>query len=390
MRYKDTVVFITSYFPPEIGAASNRIHLMSSAFVERGYNVKVITPLPNYPQGKISYGYRGKLFSREKSENIEIWRLPIYPSNSKNGLIRIFSMTTYAISVAFFIPLILHKTSFFVVQCPPLPVSFISTLIIRLSKGNIILNVSDLWPLSAKDMGAIKDGYIYRLLDKLARKTYRYSDLVLGQSQEILDFITELEDNKPTFLYRNLQNNDYPIADGIFTNKIIYAGLIGHAQKLSQIIFQCRIHTRFDIFGHGGDTDNVKSAIVEVGNDNISYHGSLTIDELGQTYPSYSYSLIPLANPIYGAVPSKLFDSVSRGVPVIFMGGGEGAQLTKKYNLGYVVAPQDYIGLEKVLAKLNEDEHSVHYANCCDFTDKHLSFNDQLNDLIQLSKKYLK
>ncbi|MDA9323420.1 hypothetical protein N9Q40_00505 [Flavobacteriaceae bacterium] len=47
------ITIVTSYFPPEIGAASSRIKNMSEALSNKFDVVNIITPLPNYPKGEI-------------------------------------------------------------------------------------------------------------------------------------------------------------------------------------------------------------------------------------------------------------------------------------------------------------------------------------------------
>ena len=54
------ILIITNYFPPEKGAAANRIFDMAKAYKNNGYEVLVVCPLPNYPKGKIFKAYKKK------------------------------------------------------------------------------------------------------------------------------------------------------------------------------------------------------------------------------------------------------------------------------------------------------------------------------------------
>ena len=73
---KDILV-ITNYFPPEKGAASNRMYSLVKGLSENNYSVSVVCPLPNYPLGKIADEYRGKLFQKKKEFDKNIFRLLI-------------------------------------------------------------------------------------------------------------------------------------------------------------------------------------------------------------------------------------------------------------------------------------------------------------------------
>ena len=203
------ILIITSYFPPEIGAASNRIFHLAEGLEKRGFKVQVITPLPNYPTGKIFEAYKGKFKESTFKNNITIHRLWIYASNSKNKLLRLFAMLSYGFSLVwFFLWNRIPKTV--IVQSPPLLVAFTSMFFLRSKKRKLILNVSDLWPIAGLELGALKKNYSYKLLEKIEHFNYKKANLVLGQSQEILEHITKLFPEKETFLYRNYPNFEAP------------------------------------------------------------------------------------------------------------------------------------------------------------------------------------
>ena len=59
------IIIVSNYYPPEIGAASNRIYNLSNSLSKHYDSVNVIAPLPNYPTGKIFKNYIGKIFKKE-------------------------------------------------------------------------------------------------------------------------------------------------------------------------------------------------------------------------------------------------------------------------------------------------------------------------------------
>lgn len=376
------ITLITSYYPPEKGAAANRIAMMAEGFKESGFKVQVICPLPNYPDGKILSGYRRKILVKERLNEIDVWRLPLYPSNSKSGLVRLFSMFTFALPVSLAMPFLTRSSNQIIIQCPPLPVALFAALTSKMLRKKVIVNVSDLWPLSAKEMGALKEGVIYRVMNFMASIIYKSADMIIGQSNEILSYIDKNYISRPKFLYRNLQASVKNKADGSFSSKLIYAGLLGHAQKISDVVQNCQFPGGFEIYGNGGDLEKLKIAINARLDEKVVFHGMVSPAELSKIYPNFSYSLIPLAVKIHGAVPSKLFDAVSRGLPVIFMGGGEGAELVLKHGLGYIVEPGNFDSLNEILVNLNEETYKEHYSNCLEFSISELSFKLQFESLI--------
>lgn len=74
-------------------------------------------------------------------------------------------------------------------------------------RKKVVLNVSDLWPLSAVELGAMKEGGVYhRVMGRIERFLYRKATACQGQSKEIVDYIKRYEPGKASFLYRNLQH----------------------------------------------------------------------------------------------------------------------------------------------------------------------------------------
>ena len=53
------VIFLTQYFPPEVGAPQNRLFATARSLRSRGADVTVLTAMPNYPEMRVHAGYRG-------------------------------------------------------------------------------------------------------------------------------------------------------------------------------------------------------------------------------------------------------------------------------------------------------------------------------------------
>src|SRR5674476_240287 len=115
------ITIISNYFTPEIGAAPKRISDLALGLSESGHNIEVICPMPNYPQGKIFYGYRGSFFRKESWNNIIVRRYWISPSVSKNPILRAWSMFSFAVNLLFEIPHLIRRTpDFIIIQNSPL------------------------------------------------------------------------------------------------------------------------------------------------------------------------------------------------------------------------------------------------------------------------------
>jgi hypothetical protein len=74
------ILLLTQYFPPETGAAQERLSDLAGRLCSFGHAVTVLTSLPNYPAGRIFDEYRGRIFVGEKREGLRILRTWAYAS----------------------------------------------------------------------------------------------------------------------------------------------------------------------------------------------------------------------------------------------------------------------------------------------------------------------
>ncbi len=218
------------------------------------------------------------------------------------------------------------------------------------------MNVSDLWPLSAKELGALSDGYAYRSLIKLESFLYKRSAICTGQSQEIVDYIKLIKKENVWLLRNGVDTSRFTVnVTTPRTNTIVYAGLLGVAQGVLSI---CRnvnfksIGFEFHIYGSGNELEEIEKFSTTHPEKGIRYMGKLSRDQIPHVLPQYDAMLVPLVTNIYGAVPSKIYESMAAGLPIMFSGMGEGARIVQENELGWVNDPGDWDALSKNLVSL--------------------------------------
>ena len=339
----EEILIISNYYPPEKGAAANRIEQLALKLNQNKYIVSIICPLGNYPKGKLFDEYKGKFSVTENRDGITVKRLWIYPSVSKNLLVRITSVLSF--SAMLFLYLLFKKTpKKVIVQSPPLLLSFISVFVLSLKNKKIILNISDLWPMAAIELNALKkDSFSHKFSLFLERYIYKKATLILGQSNEIITHVHTLFSDKKCYLYRNFPDHNVSVIE-LKTEenqpvKIFYAGLLGIAQgvfELCQKIDLKGLHVELHIFGDGAEKTQLEALISSEKEERLFFHGMLDRTELHQQLKSFDVAIVPLKTRIYGSVPSKIFEYGSLGFPILYFGGGEGETIVKENNLGWV------------------------------------------------------
>lgn len=368
------ITVITQYYKPEMGAPQNRLYEMCRGLKDNGADVSIITGMPNYPTGKIFDAYKGKFTMTEILDGMEVKRYWLFASNARKVLPRIWNMISFSMTVMCALRYLKkRKNDYIIVESPPLTLGESALLLAKWTGSKLIMNVSDLWPLSARELGAMSgDGLAYKTLEKLEHHLYKKSQFCMGQSQEIVDYIRD-HGAKEVYLFRNgvdptrFEGIDVKPEEGKV--KLVYAGLLGFAQAIADIcksVNFAELGMEFHIYGAGGEQTEIETTIAEHPNRGIYYHGVVSRQELPSKLKEANMTLIPLVKNIFGAVPSKIYESMAAGLPIMFVGEGEGARIVKENNIGLVAHSKDYKALEENIkyAVNHPEEMKVMSDNC--------------------------
>ena len=389
----EEILIISNYYPPEKGAAANRIQQLALKLHQNSYKVSVLCPLGNYPKGELFPEYKGKFLVTENLQNITVKRLWIYPSVSKNIFKRTLSVLSFS-SVLFFYLLCKKTPHKVVIQSPPLLLSFVSVLVLSLMRKKIILNVSDLWPLAAIELKALKkDSFSHQVSLFLERFIYSKATLIFGQSNEIITHIHSFFPNKKCYLYRNFP--DHQVTEmGFITNtnepiKLFYAGLLGVAQgvfELCQNIKLEDVNIELHVFGDGAEKSQIEDLIKQNPEKKIFFHGMLERNVLHERLKTFDIALVPLKRRIYGSVPSKIFEYGALGFPILYLGGGEGEAIVSENNLGWAADVGNFESLNSTLieiSKTGKSEIQMMKQHIFDVAENHFNLDFQVKELIK-------
>jgi glycosyltransferase involved in cell wall biosynthesis len=360
------IALLTQYYPPEIGAPQGRLSSLAKALVKRGHTVFVLTAMPNYPLGRTYEGYGG-CFRREELAGVQVIRTMIYPTKSVARVKRLASYGSFVVSSAIAGAMALPKLDYLLTESPPLFLGLTGYLLSRLKSAKSIFNVSDLWPESAVRLGIIGDGPALRVAERLESFCYRKAWLVTGQSREILEDIQK----------RFPKTNAYHLSNGTDSSTwcsgtqaestqnqtcmVIYAGLHGIAQGLDQVIAAAHklkqdTDIKFVLVGDGPDKKKLMETSQQMGLTNVSFLDPRPAAEVRSLLLSADIGVVPLKGRIPGAVPSKLYEVMGAGLPVVLVADGEPATIVRENKAGIVVAPGDVEGLANALRQLAHDK----------------------------------
>ena len=335
---------------------------------------------------------------KEYIDDIEIVRYWLFPSNSKKSIPRLLSWISFSMTVLIAYPYIKKKSfDFIIVQSPPLVLGISGLLLSRFSGSKMVLNVSDLWPLTAMELGAISEGLLYKSLKLIEKHLYSKSFICLGQSNEIISHMVSHGARK-TFLFRNGVNPESfkQYLDRCNTNKftIIYAGLLGVAQGIVDI---CRninfktLNVEFHIYGAGPEQMELEQFLALHPDRGVFFHGQVSKDEIPAILCKHSVALIPLIKYIYGAVPSKIYESMAAGLPILFLGDGEAKSIIEEFGIGWTFHPRDYESLKSNIQHISTDNNELRLKkqNCLEAANSVFNRAIQIKNLHLHLKTYL-
>lgn len=362
---------LTQYYPPEVGAPQARLSELASHFIARGHGVTVLTAMPNYPTGRVHPGYGG-VVRREQIGGARVIRSFIYPTQRADYLHRLTNYCSFVASSAVVGSMMLDRPDFLLVESPPLFLGLSAVWLSRVKRTRLIFNVSDLWPETAVHLGVLRDGSrAHRASARLEAYLYSNAWLVTGQSQGILQSISARFPDRPVFhLSNGVDTTTFSPERGTAAARAsiapaerciaLYAGLHGLAQGLDQVLGAADLlreddRVAFALVGDGPEKAQLVSRAGALGLTNVGFHPSRPKSEIPSLLASADIVLVTLKTHIPGAVPSKLYEAMASGRPVVLVASGEPAEIVLRHRAGIVVAPGDVAGLAAAVRTLAAD-----------------------------------
>ncbi|MEM7586625.1 MAG: glycosyltransferase family 4 protein, partial [Acidobacteriota bacterium] len=355
--------------PPEMGAPQARLSELARRFVDRGHEVIVLTAMPNYPRGKIFPGYGG-LLRREQQDGVRLIRTTLFPTKRASMIPRLTNYFSFVGSSLVCGAFSLPRIDYLMTESPPLFLGISGYLLSRLKGTRLIFNVADLWPQSAVELGVVKEGPALRMALALERFCYRKAWLVSCQNGGILESIERRFPDVPTHHLSNgvdpeLFHPDVPSKrqqlglGGDDECVVLYAGLHGLAQGLGQVLeAAAKLRDveglRFAMVGDGPEKENLMARAAELELDNMRFFDPQPRDAMPQLLASADLSIACLERSMIGAVPSKIYEAMGAGRPIVLAADGEPADIVNRSGAGLTVPSGDVDGLAAAIRRLAE------------------------------------
>jgi glycosyltransferase involved in cell wall biosynthesis len=370
------ILFLTQYYPPEIGAPQNRLHELAVRLRAHGVEVEVLTALPNYPKMEIQEAYKNGKNREEIIDSIPVHRSWIYVSKSKGIISRLLNYFSFVWS-SYWRGRKLGKFDFLLVESPPLFLGYSAMRLAKKMNAKLIFNVSDLWPESAEKLGIVTNKRLLKLAYNLEATCYQRATLITGQTEGIVNDINQRFPEASLYWLPNGVDVDFYDPDKVkptnfrekngFTSQDVlffYGGILGHAQGLEVIVHAAnelkdQVNIQFIMQGSGPEKDKLMKLKEDFKLNNVHFLDPVSKLEMPGIVKAVDVALVPLKNlPLFqGAIPSKVFEALSMKKPLLLGVDGEARRhFIEKAEAGLFFEPENARELAKQAKILALDE----------------------------------
>ena len=176
------LMLITDSYPPEVRSAAQLMKELAEELVFRGHKVTVLTTWPLY-----------NIAENEKLDHVE-------PTSIENGVNvqRIKTLRHHNVNYIFrgiaqiLMPYYFKKEirkysipipDVVVIYSPPLTLSKVGVFLKKKYGVKMILNVQDIFPQNAIDLGVLNNKVLVKFFENMEKKAYRYSDSIAVHSE---------------------------------------------------------------------------------------------------------------------------------------------------------------------------------------------------------------
>ncbi|HEV3153363.1 MAG TPA: glycosyltransferase family 4 protein [Candidatus Baltobacteraceae bacterium] len=368
------VLVLTQFYPPESCAASSRTQAVTKALVDAGHQVHVITAHPSFPAGTFPQGCRPWRFAAEVRDGVNILRVPTYASPRLRGRDRLFNWASVSLGATISALAVRRRIDCVYVTCPPVTLALPALAVAKARRCPLFVDVRDSYPDVAVKMGAWReDSLLTRTVARVVRRLYGAADAVACVTQTVANEVRDRgADPAKILIAPNGFDAVEPSTRAPFSRDgddfvVAFAGNIGVATGVDVIIDAAQRvsdlkHVRFVLAGGGSAFEEIRLRRDRYGLENTSLLGPLDRPVALAVLRDADLCVVPLKRGIHDSLPTKIFDSLYVGCPVLVSGDGEAGDFASRSGGGWSVAAEDPDALAQAIRKAAADREACRRA----------------------------
>jgi colanic acid biosynthesis glycosyl transferase WcaI len=357
------ILYVSQYFPPEMGAPAARAAELSQHWAAAGHEVTVLTGFPNHPTGIVPPEYRDKfrrLVVREQTGRVNVVRTWLFPFPNRKAHERILNYGSFCASSAstgFF----LSRPDVVIATSPQLLVALSGWWLARSKRVPFIFEVRDLWPESLAAVGMAGRSFLYRILERIAGLLYSHSDRIVVVTPAFEDYLAQhwrVPRNKISVIANGVETHLFAPGSETSLRKelagerkfvVSYIGTIGMAHGLETMI-EAAAQLRdtnpeicFLMVGDGAEKERIIKIAQQRSLSNLRFLNQQPRERI----PAYirasdvCLALLKKADVFKTVIPSKMLEFMSCGRPVILGVEGQARAILEAARGGLAIEPEN-------------------------------------------------
>jgi glycosyltransferase involved in cell wall biosynthesis len=356
---KMKILIISQFFYPDVTAAAFRIKETADLLSAKGHEVHVIAGEP----------HKGQIEGEKIDDgNLKITRVPIYKYQGRGKwdyILHYFSFMLGAMLAAF-----KHPGKFDVVwaSSPPLFTGISGLVVSILKRAKFALDIRDIWPESAAVTGQIStEGFLFKAAKKVEKYLYKKAKLLSCVAKPMAKYLKETSGKNPVVIYNSIPKNmtlppKQTPANNPTNLEILYIGNMGYCQNLSLVLDAAKIlqqkgikTIKYVLIGNGVEKPILEKRVSEEKLDNVDIRDIVPKSEALELIKTSSALMLHLKadGTMDKTIPSKVFDYMAGGRPILYGLNGEAADILGKIpgNLYYSPTSPDELAMQTINLK---------------------------------------
>lgn len=351
------ILFLTDNFPPESNAPASRTFEHCREWVCAGHQVTVITCAPNFPKGKVFGGYSNRLWQQEVMAGIRVIRVWSYITANEGFIKRILDYQSFMLSATLAAPFV-RGVDVVVGTSPQFFTACAAYVVSRMKRIPFVFELRDMWPESIKAVGAMKDSMAIRFLERIEMFLYRKAQRIVTVTHAFKDTLIQrgIDGSKVDVVTNGVDLSHFAplVKDAALVQQLGlqgmfvagYIGTHGMAHALETLLDAAQTlqktpgaeNVRMLFLGDGARKDDLKARAQEMGLGNVMFLDSVSKEQVVRYWSLLDVSVIHLRNTelFTTVIPSKLFECMGMGLPVLHGVAGESADIVLREQVGEV------------------------------------------------------
>lgn len=360
LKNKKVLIVSEVFFPEDF-----KINDVALEFIEKGYEVTVLTLVPTYPEGRVYPRFANSILATHHWNGIKIIRFFAITGYKSSKVLKVLKYINFMIFSSVYCIFFSRKYDYvFGFNLAALTDMVCVSLARKLFKVPSLIWVQDIWPDSFYAYGFKPNFFNRWLLKHLVDFVFKNIDRFALSSHGYFNIIKKYSKKDGDIVYcPNWADELDAVIDPIKLSKFkrvhfTFAGNVGSVQNLENVILafmslpnDLLAQAQLNVIGDGSALNALQNLSRNC--PNVVFHGRQPRSSMGKFYDASDFLIISLLDlPIYhSTVPAKMQTYIAAKRPIFAIIKGETADIVNRFNLGLVADPSDLSDIQKHFIK---------------------------------------